>query len=51
MLPWICGKATFAIVVSSPCMTQAQIIVAVIMPRLSGGAVAREGTSPLMPAA
>src|SRR4029077_18464916 len=40
MLPWMCGRQTLTIVVSSPCMTQAQMIVAVIAPRLAiGGAV------------
>jgi hypothetical protein len=48
MLPWICGKATLAIVVSSPCITQAQITVVVIMPRLTGDAAAGDGSSPLM---
>src|SRR6476620_9943614 len=33
MLPWICGRQTLTIVVSSPCMTQAQITVAVVSPR------------------
>jgi hypothetical protein len=35
MLPWMCGRQTLTIVVSSPCMTQAQMIVAVIAPRLA----------------
>src|SRR5207237_9466253 len=40
MLPWMCGRQTLTIVVSSPCMTQAQMIVAVIAPRLAtGGAI------------
>src|SRR6266567_4475321 len=43
MLPWMCGRATLTIVVSSPCMTQAQMIVAVIQPRLATGGA----TSPL----
>ncbi len=34
MLPWMCGRQTLTIVVSSPCMMQAQMIVAVIAPRL-----------------
>src|SRR5581483_10251818 len=33
MLPWICGSETLTIVVSSPCMMQAQMTVAVISPR------------------
>ena len=33
MLPWMCGRQTLTIVVSTPCMTQAQMIVAVIGPR------------------
>src|SRR5205085_9764987 len=33
MLPWMCGRQTLTIVVSSPCMTQAQMIVAVVNPR------------------
>jgi hypothetical protein len=48
MLPWMCGSATLAIVVSIPCSTQAQITVAVIMPRLSDGAAAGVGPSPLI---
>ena len=48
MLPWMCGKATLAMVVSMPCSTQAQITVAVIMPRLSGGAAGAIGPSLLM---
>ena len=40
MLPWICGRQTLTIVVSTPCMTQAQMTVAVIAPRLgTGGAL------------
>ena len=40
MLPWICGRQTLTIVVSTPCMTQAQMIVAVVKPRLgTGGAL------------
>ena len=40
MLPWMCGSATLAIVVSTPCMTQAQMIVAVMAPRWgTGGAL------------
>jgi hypothetical protein len=31
----MCGRQTLTIVVSSPCMTQAQMIVAVIAPRLA----------------
>ena len=34
MLPWMCGRQTLAIVVSTPCMTQAQMTVAVIAARL-----------------
>jgi hypothetical protein len=37
MLPWICGRQTLTIVVSSPCMTQAQITVAVVNPRCATG--------------
>jgi hypothetical protein len=37
MLPWMCGRQTLTIVVSSPCMMQAQITVAVIAPRLATG--------------
>jgi hypothetical protein len=44
MLPWMCGRQTLTIVVSSPCMTQAQMIVAVIAPRLAIG----RGVSPLI---
>src|SRR5580704_17118719 len=47
MLPWMCGSATLAIVVSIPCSTQAQMIVAVIRPRL-GNEGAGVGSSPLM---
>ena len=47
MLPWMCGKHTLTIVVSSPCMTQAQMTVAVVMPRLGTGRV----LSPLTPSA
>src|SRR5262249_42153090 len=47
MLPWMCGRQTLTIVVSSPCMTQAQITVAVIMPRLGAG----RALSPLTPSA
>ena len=47
MLPWMCGRQTLTIVVSSPCMTQAQMIVAVVAARLgTGGAL-----SPLTPRA
>src|SRR5213595_624778 len=38
MLPWICVRQTLTIVVSSPCMTQAQMIVAVVIPRWGTGA-------------
>jgi hypothetical protein len=41
-LPWICGRATLAIVLSTPCMMFANMIEAVIQPRL-GTAV---GVSP-----
>ena len=34
-LPWMCGSATLAIVVSTPCMIVAQVIEAVIAARLS----------------
>src|ERR1700730_414350 len=36
-LPWICGRATLAIVVSTPCMIVAQVIEAVIAARLIRG--------------
>jgi hypothetical protein len=40
MLPWMCGRQTLTIVVSSPCMTHAQMTVAVIAPRFgTGGAL------------
>src|ERR1700736_6191007 len=40
MLPWICGRQTLTIVVSRPCMTQAQMTVAVVIPRWgTGGAL------------
>ena len=51
MLPWMCGSATLAIVVSIPCSTQAQITVAVIMPRLIGGPAGAIERSLLMPLA
>jgi hypothetical protein len=38
----MCGRQTLTIVVSSPCMTQALMIVAVIAPRWATG-----GVSPL----
>jgi hypothetical protein len=47
MLPWMCGRQTLTIVVSSPCMTQAQITVAVVAPRYAVGGSA----SPLTPPA
>ena len=47
MLPWMCGRQTLTIVVSSPCMTQAQMTVAVIAARLAIG----EALSPLNPPA
>ena len=34
MLPWMWGRQTLTIVVSSPCMTQAVMIVAVVAARL-----------------
>ena len=37
MLPWMCGRQTLTIVVSSPCMTQAQMTVAVVIPRCGTG--------------
>src|SRR5277367_140009 len=43
MLPWMCGSATLAIVVSIPCSTQAQITVAVIIPRLRDGTAGAVG--------
>ena len=36
MLPWMCGRQTLTIVVSSPCMTQAQMIVAVVAAAVGG---------------
>jgi hypothetical protein len=40
MLPWMWGKQTLTIVVSSPCMTHAQMTVAVIAARFgTGGAL------------
>src|SRR5215472_15562668 len=36
-LPWMCGSATLAIVVSPPCMMVAQVIDAVIATRLTRG--------------
>jgi len=47
MLPWMCGRQTLAIVVSTPCMTQAQMIVAVVAARLAAGGA----FSPLNPPA
>ena len=47
MLPWICGRQTLTIVVSSPCMTQAQMTVAVVAARLGTGGI----LSPLTPRA
>jgi hypothetical protein len=47
MLPWMCGRQTLTIVVSSPCMTQAQMIVAVVAARLAAGGA----PSPLTPPA
>ena len=47
MLPWMCGRQTLTIVVSSPCITQAQIIVAVVIPRWGTGGP----LSPLTPCA
>ena len=47
MLPWMCGRQTLTIVVSSPCITQAQMIVAVVKPRLAAGGA----LSPLTPPA
>src|ERR1700730_9301121 len=37
-LPWMCGRATLAMVVSTPCMIVAQVIEAVIAARLIRGA-------------
>src|SRR5215469_13205976 len=45
MLPWMCGRQTLTIVVSSPCMTQAQMIVAVVAARFADG----EALPPLTP--
>src|SRR5438045_6090792 len=39
-LPWMCGRATLRIVLSSPCMMFASMIEIVIMPRLATGAEA-----------
>jgi len=39
MLPWMCGRQTLTIVVSSPCMTQAVMTVAVIAARLGTAGV------------
>src|SRR3954464_11676252 len=47
MLPWMCGRQTLTIVVPSPCMTQAQMIVAVVAARLAAGGA----PSPLTPPA
>ena len=46
MLPWMWGKQTLTIVVSSPCMTQAQIIVTVVAARFAAGGVLSPLTSP-----
>src|SRR6266851_8247263 len=35
MLPWMCGRQTLTIVVSSPCMTQATMTVAVLSPLIA----------------
>ena len=35
MLPWMCGSATLAIVVSTPCMKVASMIETVIQPRFA----------------
>ena len=48
MLPWIFGRQTLTIVVSSPCMTQAQITVAVVSPRC-GTAMAADADCPPSP--
>ena len=45
MLPWMCGRQTLTIVVSSPCMTQAQMIVAVVKPRLATVTAASDFTA------
>src|SRR6266851_3699454 len=37
-LPWMCGRATLRIVLSTPCMIFASMIEIVIMPRLGTGA-------------
>src|SRR4051794_38265608 len=42
MLPCMCGRQTLTIVVSSPCMTQAQMTVAVVKPRLGTVAAASD---------
>src|SRR5580698_4125819 len=58
-LPWMCGRATLAIVVSTPCMIVAQVIEAVIAARLTrgapasppaGAALSRNDPRPRMPA-
>src|ERR1700694_3758849 len=48
MLPWMCGRQTLTIVVSSPCITHATMIVAVIAPRLATGGAIDEAPSPLI---
>ena len=45
-LPWMCGRATLRIVLSTPCMMFASMIEIVIMPRLGTGA---GRTPPLSP--
>jgi hypothetical protein len=42
MLPCMCGRQTLTIVVSSPCMTQAQMTVAVVKPRFGTVAAASD---------
>ena len=46
MLPWMCGRHTLTIVVSSPCMTHAQMTVAVIAARLATGGAFSPLTAP-----
>jgi hypothetical protein len=47
MVPWMCGRQTLAIVVSTPCMTHAQMMVAVVAAR----SVTGRTLSPLTPRA
>src|SRR5262249_42707709 len=47
--PWICGSATLAIVVSTPCMIVAQVIDAVIAARLRRCPGASSAAGPMLP--